>query len=189
MDVRLKPAVICFSSRIGAGKSTLATSLATSLGWPHTSFGDYVRGVADQRGTGQSREVLQQIGEELVSTNLEPFTRAVISRVAWQQGCVVDGIRHMQVLRTLKKIVSPLLTFLVFIDIDESVRRQRLRQRGMTEDEIDAADRHETEAQVRDLLKQQADIRLDGIRDVPELVHEIRSFMEGKQQQCNNEKP
>ena len=166
---------------MGAGKSTLATSLANSLGWPHTGFGDYVRGVADQRGAGQSREVLQQIGEELVSTGLEPFTHGVISRVAWQQGCVVDGIRHVQVLRTLKTIVTPLSVFLVFIDIDESVRRQRLRQRGMTEQEIDAADRHETEAQVRHLLKRQAAICLDGTRDVPELVNEIRSFIEKKQ--------
>jgi cytidylate kinase len=179
MDVRLKPAVVCFSSRMGAGKSTLASSLATSLGWPHTSFGDHVRGVANQRGAGESREVLQQIGEELVSTNLEAFTRAVISRVAWEKGCVVEGIRHVQVLRALRTIASPLPIFLVFLDIDESVRRQRLRQRGMTNAEIDAADGHTTEAQVRETLKQEADIRLDGARDVPELVRDIRTFIAG----------
>ncbi len=180
MDVRLKPAVVCFSSRMGAGKSTLASSLASSLGWPHASFGDYVRGVANQRGAGESREVLQQIGEELVSTNLEVFTRAVISRVGWEKGCVVDGIRHVQVLRALRTIASPLPIFLVFVDIDESVRRQRLRQRGMTDEEIDAADRHTIEDQVRKMLKEEADICLDGARDVPELVRDILTFIAGK---------
>lgn len=178
MYVRLKPAVICFSSRIGAGKSTLSLSLANSLGWPHTSFGDYVRGVADQRDAGHSREVLQQIGEELVSTNLEPFTRAVISRVAWQQGCVVDGIRHMQVLHSLRKIVSPLQTFLVFIDLDESVRRQRLLDRGMTEQAIDAADQHETEAQVRSVIEAQAELHVNGFLEISGLVDQVRRFME-----------
>src|ERR1700675_4282407 len=107
MDVRLRPAFICFSSRMGAGKSTLATSLANFLGWPHTSFGDYVRSIADQRGAGQSREALQQIGDELVSKSLEPFSRAVVSRVTWQEGCIVDGVRHLQVLRTLRELVTP----------------------------------------------------------------------------------
>jgi dephospho-CoA kinase len=181
MDVRLKPAVICLSSRMGAGKSTLTTSLASSLGWPHTSFGDYVRSIADQRGAGQSREVLQQLGEELVAKSLEPFTRAVLSRVTWQEGCIVDGVRHIQVLHMLRELVTPLSTFLVFIEIDESVRRQRLRQRGMTEQEIDVADRHGTESQVRDALRREADISLDGIRNVAEIIHEIHSFVEAKQ--------
>lgn len=178
MDVRLKPAVICFSSRIGAGKSTLSTSVANSLGWPHSSFGAYVRGVADKRGAGHSREVLQQIGEELVSTNLERFTRAVISGVAWQEGCVVDGIRHMRVLDTLKSIVSPLPTFLVFIGVDEPVRRQRLRERGLTEEEIDAADEHETEGQVRTVIEEQADLRVNGLLEIRALVDQVRRFVE-----------
>ena len=39
-----------------------------------------------------------------------------------------------------------------------------------TDEEIDAADRHTTEAQVREMLKEEADICLDGARDVPELI-------------------
>jgi thymidylate kinase len=92
----------------------------------------------------------------------------------------VDGIRHVQVLRALTTIVSPLPIFLVFLDIDESVRRQRLRQRGMTDEEIDAVDRHNTETQVREMLKQEADVCLDGARDVAELVGDIRTFIAGK---------
>jgi dephospho-CoA kinase len=181
MDVRLKPAVICFSSRMGAGKSTLANSLAGSLGWGHTSFGDYVREIARQRGSEQSREVLQQIGEELISTDVQAFSQAVISEVDWQKGCVVDGIRHIQVLQAIKVIVRPLPTFLVFVEVDESVRRKRLRERGMTDEQIDAADQHSTEAQIGGALKQQADIVLDGSRDISELVMAVRTFMNKKQ--------
>jgi hypothetical protein len=50
----------------------------------------------------------------------------------------------------------------------------------MTDEEIDAADRHTTEAQVREILKQEANICLDGARDVPELVRDIRTFIAGK---------
>jgi cytidylate kinase len=178
MDVRLKPAVVCFSSRMGAGKSTLTTSLASSLGWPHTSFGDYVRSIADDRGAGQSREVLQRIGEELISTSLGQFTRAVVSRVPWQQGCVIDGVRHLEVLATIKQIVSPLSVFLVFIDIPEAVRKQRLRDRGMTDREIYAADLHETEAQVRTVIGEQADLHVNGLAEVGDLVVQIRHSLE-----------
>jgi len=181
MDVRLKPAVICLSSRMGAGKSTLADSLARALGWAYTSFGDYVRGIAKQRGSDQSREALQQIGEELISTNVQSFSQAVISQVDWRKGCVIDGIRHDQVLHAIKNIVSPLPTFLVVVDIDESVRRKRLHERGMTDNQIDAADRHSTEAQVRGALKQDADIVLDGARDIPDLVMAVRTFIHSKQ--------
>jgi len=181
MDVRLKPAVICLSSRMGAGKSTLANSLAGALGWAHTSFGDYVREIARQRGSDQSREALQQIGEELISTNVQSFSQAVISQLDWRNGCVIDGIRHRQVFQAIENIVNPLPTFLVFVDIDESVRRKRLHERGMTDDQIDAADRHSTEAQVRGTLKQHADIVLDGSRDIPDLVIAVRTFIQGKQ--------
>jgi dephospho-CoA kinase len=180
MDVRLRPAVICLSSRIGAGKSTLADSLASALGWTHTSFGGYVRQIAKQRGSDQSREALQRIGEELISTNVQSFSQAVISQIDWRNGCVIDGIRHNQVLQAIKNIVNPLPTFLVFVDIDESVRRKRLHERGMTDNQIDAADRHSTEAQVRSGLKQEADIVLDGSRDIPDLVMAVRTFIQGE---------
>ena len=181
MDVRLKPVVICLSSRIGAGKSSLANSLATAVGWGHTSFGDYVREIAKQRGSDPSREVLQQIGEELISADVQSFSQAVISQTDWQRGCVIDGIRHIQAYQAIKKIVSPLPTYLVFVDIDESVRRKRLHERGMTDNQIDAADRHSTEAQVRGVLKQQADIVLEGSRDIPDLVMAVRTFIHAKQ--------
>lgn len=178
MPIRLRPAIICFSSPIGAGKSTLATSLADSFDWPHTSFGDYVRRIARERDLQQSRDVLQRIGEELVSTSLEPFTRAVVSRVTWQQGCVIDGLRHMQVLRTIRQIVSPLPVFVVFIDVDEAVRRKRLRERGVSDHDIDAADQHETEAQVRTAIRKQADLHLNGQTEIPLLIKQIREFLE-----------
>jgi dephospho-CoA kinase len=130
-----------------------------------------------QRGAGQSREVLQQIGEELISTSLESFTQAVISRVPWQQGCVVDGVRHMEVLVAIKQIVSPLPVFLVFIDVPEAVRKQRLRDRGMTDQEIDSADHHEIEAQVRTVISEQADLHVDGQWEIQLTVNQIRQFL------------
>ena len=177
MSLRLKPGVICFSSFIGAGKSRLTVSLSEFLEWPHTSFGDYVRETARKRGAGESREILQQIGEELVSTSLEPFTRAVASRVAWREGCIFDGLRHVQVLDTIKNIVNPLPVFVVFIDVEEQIRRRRLLDRGMTEKEIDDADRHTTEIQVRTAIRDRADLRVNGNENIPQLVNDISTFL------------
>jgi cytidylate kinase len=181
MDVRLKPAVICLSSPIGAGKSTLANSLASALGWGHVSFGNYIREIAKQRGLDQSREALQQIGEQLISQNVQSFSQAVITQIEWRNGCVIDGIRHSEVLEAIKNIVNPLPTFLVFVDIKESIRRKRLHERGMTNNQIDTADRHSTEAQVRGGLKHKADIVLDGSCDIPDLVVAVRTFIYTKQ--------
>ena len=178
MSLRLNPAVICFSSRIGAGKSSLATSLGEFLGWAHASFGDYVREVANIRRLGESREALQQIGEELVSSSLEPFTRAVLSRAAWQHGCTIDGIRHVQVLDLITKVVEPLPVFLIFIDIEENIRRQRLLNRRMTDAEINTADQHSTEMQVKTLLRERADLRVNGTKDIPELIDEIVAWLQ-----------
>ena len=78
--------VICFSGRIGSGKSSVTKALANALHWRRASFGDYVRArVAEQGGDPASREDLQNLGQALVEANPEAFAVAVIHAAGYEQ--------------------------------------------------------------------------------------------------------
>lgn len=164
-DLRLPgPCIIALSSQIGAGKSTLGHELSRAFGIPRISFGKYVRSVARKRGLPESRTVLQEIGQSLVEADTFGFTRSVLSSL-WKNGAVVDGIRHVQVLQAIREIVAPIPILLVYVDVDEPIRRQRLAQRGMRPEEIEAADNHSTEQQVRQALRKAAALHVSGEAD------------------------
>lgn len=158
------PCIIAISSKIGAGKSTLAYELSRTFGIPRISFGNHVRSIARQRGLRESRRVLQEIGQSLVEADAAGFTRSVLSAL-WKKGAVVDGIRHLQVLHAIREIVAPLPVFLVYVYVDEPIRRERLAQRGMRPEEIEAADSHSTEQQVQQTLRKAAALHVNGDAD------------------------
>ena len=127
----LPAAVIAVSGPIGAGKTTVATILATRLGWPQTGYGDLVRTAAADRGFPPSRRVLQSIGTEMIAAGWDSFTRAVLDRVAWQPGqpLILDGLRHFQATATLRKIVLPLPVEVIFLDVSPMTGLKRARDR------------------------------------------------------------
>jgi dephospho-CoA kinase len=174
------PSIIGLSSRMGAGKSTLARALSDAFGIPRISFGDYVRSVALQRGLPESRTALQELGESLVEEDAFSFTSSVLS-TRWRNGAVVDGIRHLQVLRAIRDIVAPVPVFLVYVEVDEAIRRQRLAQRGMSPEDIDAADRHSTEQQVRETLRAAAALRVSGDADPTLAVRLVAEALQKRQ--------
>jgi dephospho-CoA kinase len=161
----MNPCVIALSSRIGAGKSTIAKALSERLGWPRVSFGDYVRDVARSQGVQESRSTLQELGESLIQPDAAGFAKAVLSKVGFKSGAVVDGIRHLEILCALQKIAAPLSVHLIYVDIAEEMRIQRLTERGMTADEIAMADSHSTEMQVRESLREKAALYVRGDDD------------------------
>src|SRR5690242_7997878 len=99
--------VVALSGRIGSGKSALASRLAQCLGCERVSFGDYVRAAALAKGLEPTGENLQLVGAALVEAGWEPFCRAVLAQAPWQPGqpLVVDGVRHVDALAHLKRLV------------------------------------------------------------------------------------
>jgi dephospho-CoA kinase len=178
----MNPSVIALSSRIGAGKSTIARALAERLGWPRVSFGDYVREVARNQGMEESRTVLQEVGESLVKEDAAGFTRAVLSRVNFKSGAVVDGVRHMEILHALEGLAAPLAVYLIYVDTAETTRIQRLTERGMAADEIKVADSHSTEVQVRGVLRENAALQTCGGGNTSEAVDAIVGWLNSQQQ-------
>jgi cytidylate kinase len=162
--------IIALSSSIGAGKSSVARALAEYFGIPRISCGDYVREVAQQRGIDTSRVGLQELGESLVEIDPRDFSRAVLARGNWKAGAVIDGVRHFEIYEALQQLAAPLPVLLVYVEVDEAVRLQRLAERGMSPEEINASGAHSTEVQVRDVLRDRAVLRLRGDRDTAETV-------------------
>jgi dephospho-CoA kinase len=186
----LEPLVLGFAGRIGSGKSAVSKEVAKALGWPRASFGDYVRTVAKNSGLDESREVLQELGASLIERGVDDFCRAVLANCGWNAGepLVIDGIRHEEVIESLRKLVAPLEMRVVYLDVDDKQRLENLRKREEDVPEgLKLVEAHATEEQVKDRLPGLADLRLPGDRPVPELVSTLVTWIhqgDGAQRMC-----
>jgi dephospho-CoA kinase len=176
--------VLALSGKINSGKSYAGKPYAEEDGLDYVSFGDYVRQITELRGLPSSRENWQQIGEELVKTNLEDFCLKVLSQAPnWKPGksLVIDGIRHVEVSNFLKKYVAPSKYVLTVIEVDEQTRVERLRREGIRQNDlIERIESHSTERQVETILPHIADFIIDGNEPLPELIERLRSISTGK---------
>jgi dephospho-CoA kinase len=168
--------VVCLSGGIGSGKTEVSRQLAERLACARASFGDYVRAVARSRGVEETRERLQALGEELVTENLRSFCVAALELAGWQRGSVlvVDGIRHLEALEMMRALVAPVPVILVHLGTPDDVRAARLSaSRAHDAARLSVLDQHSTEVQVKDRLRECADVVLDGTLSVDALVASI----------------
>jgi dephospho-CoA kinase len=142
------------SGRIGSGKTSLAVVLAERLNCPRASFGDYVRAVATDRGLdGGVRQVLQEVGDDLIAAGWDAFCAAVLNSAGYCSGSVVvDGIRHADAAQTMQKLVAPTPWELVSVESEDSIRRSRLAARGVDEAGTTQADAHPNEGEVASVM-------------------------------------
>lgn len=174
--------IVCgFSGRIGSGKTSISEEVARHLNWPRVSFGDYVRKVATEQGIDPtSRTALQDIGASLINNGIEKFCLSVLAQADWKPGqsLVVDGIRHQDILIKLKEIVLPSTFVLVYINVEDENRAQRVAQRdGLTQNDLNKIDRHSTERDAKSILMQLADITINGNGASGAVVSEIVDFL------------
>jgi dephospho-CoA kinase len=176
----LEPLVVGFAGRIGSGKSTLSNEVAKRLGWRRASFGDYLRTLAKSSGLDESREVLQYLGASLIEKGVDDFCRAVLTHYGWNAGepLVIDGIRHTEVVESLRKLVAPLDLRVVFLEVEDEQRLKRLNaQDERTAENLELVEGHATEQQVKSLLPNLADLRLSSDRPIPELVSTLVNWI------------
>ena len=171
--------VVAFAGRIGAGKSSVSAAFAEDRGWKFASFGAFVRKTATGRGVDHSRESLQAVGAELEANDPALFCRAVLDDAGWRADelFVVEGIRHVRILDTLKSLVAPQTVFLVYLEAPEELRRTRLQERGAQEAQhLERAETHSTERDVIAELPQLANLVLstEGA-EVEDLVRQIKT--------------
>lgn len=172
----MKALVIGLAGKIGSGKSTVASCLASTLNWPCISFGNYIRSISRQRGINESRDSLQKLGEALINEDAERFCRSVLSQAIWEerQQLIVEGIRHVQIADLLRKIISPTEFRLIYISLDEQLRELRIRGRGdIDSDRLQEQEKHSTEIDSNHLLTTIADLVVDGSKSSEQLSIEI----------------
>ena len=156
------PSIIVLASRIGAGKSTLARALAEVSGLPIVSFGQYVKSITTERKLPLSRENLQTVGEELVANDPKEFTRRALASIDFRIGAIVDGLRHQTVLTEIRSLAPDLPVAVIFIQVADAIRLERLTARGMSANEILRANNHPMELALEEQLLPLADLVLDG---------------------------
>jgi len=172
----VKSLVLAFSGSIGSGKSTLSLSVAKALNWPYVSFGNHVRTVALLRGLGESREILQEVGESLIQEGWEQFCKSVLAQTTWEPGepLVVDGIRHVEVVETLQLLIVPSELLLIHITLNEPTRKARLYKRSPADyAKMQSIEDHSTEVQVKRQLPQIANLIVSGERSTDDIIREI----------------
>jgi len=164
------------SGRIGSGKTSLAVALAERLNCPRASFGDYVRSVAADRGLDASqRDVLQEVGNDLIGAGWDAFCTAVLGTARYSGGSVVvDGIRHMDAAQTMRTLVAPTPWRLVAVESESAARLSRLAARGVGDASATKADSHRNEGEVESVMSS-ADLVISGdstVADIADVVME-----------------
>lgn len=156
---------LALAGRIGSGKTSVSKLLSSLLGWPRVGFGDYVRMEAQRQGfDSQSREVLQELGQRLIEEDASAFCNKVLAQVKFSPGSniIVDGIRHDLMLDIMSKLVRPSIVRLIYLDVSQVTRRQRLAETPNFDIKImDVVDSHPTEANLTSLLENRANVVID----------------------------
>ena len=171
----MKTILICFAGRIASGKTTLSRAVAETLEWPWAGFGDYIRMEARRKGLDESRGVLQNIGESLME-DPDDFCRLLLQQVSWEPGrhIVIDGIRHVRILDSMRRVTATSKVLLVFVETKEQVLKRRLAARNAPEgDGLSDFEMHSTEREVIKNLPAAADLIVDGSKPVDILVQDI----------------
>jgi dephospho-CoA kinase len=184
-------AVLSFAAPIEAGKTTVSTKVAEHLGAPRVSFGEYLRGVAHARGLEMTREVLQNLGDQLVTSNFRGFCEDVLEQHPWQPGkpLIIDGVRHVEVLDALAEILAPARGYLIYINVDRTTQTKRLKTDPLRHTKtLDELEKHPTEQQVRSKLPDRAALVLDGTQNPDELVRKVIEFLVSKGREAEEER-
>jgi dephospho-CoA kinase len=166
--------VVCFSGRIGSGKSSVTEALQQALGWKRAGFGDYLRQlIAESGGDPNSRKVLQDLGQSLVESEPDAFCGAVLASGRFRQGepFLLDGIRHVNIYRLIGKLVAPSQVRLIHLEVDDAHVRDRVAERPDGTADLARAERHRVEADLSQSLPHIADVVLDANQPLMTVVH------------------
>ena len=175
--------VVAFSGKVGSGKSSVSAAVASALGWQRVSFGEYVRGVAQAQHLDDSRLTLQDLGEQLLAADARAFCANVLAQAPNRsEPLIIDGVRHIQVLRMLRELVAPHIVAHVHLALDEVTRTDRIlaRQGEVDLEELLRIDTHPTEQEVINSLPQQADVIIDSTENLGKVVQQIVVWVKGR---------
>jgi dephospho-CoA kinase len=176
--------VFAFSGPIGSGKSSVSKLFAAKILAAWNSFGTTVKEVAEERGLATDRESLQRLGAMLVKEDRNSFCRRVVTKATndKDRAIVIDGLRHIDVLKELRVVVSPKELMCVYVDTPRTIRLERLKTRdGLADNQVADLERHSTEIEVEQGLKAVADFVSDNSQSVEQCVDTIVQWVKKRE--------
>lgn len=174
--------VICFSGRIGSGKSSVTSALADALDWPKAGFGDYLRALLLQQGNvAPTREQLQDLGQELVTADPDRFVLDVMKSSGFLPGgnLLLDGIRHVDIYHRVVALAAPSLACLLHLSTDDMHVKERVEKRGDGLSDLSRAEGHVVESELATSLPSIADLIIDASAPLDDVVMQCLGAMEG----------
>jgi hypothetical protein len=103
----------------------LAKALASSFGWDAISFGRYVKAVAEERGLGSARPVLQDLGQGLIADAGEDRFLQIVLEFYRPTSPVqlFDGVRHAAMIDAIRRRYDA--TTIICLVLDDRTRYER----------------------------------------------------------------
>ena len=172
--------VVC--GRIGSGKSTAVDFLAAEFGLKTVSFGSYIRHIAALRGTGSTRDQLQDLGDclfkskgslGLLESALEHF------RINRYDSVVFDGVRHLEILTDIRRAAEE--TFAIYLEVNQKERFRRYRARQISSGSLEEfliVDGHPVETGIGKIVEY-CDVVVDAACCVKEVQAMLRAKLSG----------
>lgn len=174
--------VLGFAARMEAGENPVSQRVAEQLHAPRVSFGDHVRKIARDRGLPETRKILLDLGRSLVQQDVHDFCVQVLGQASWRSGIplVIDGVRHLEVLRTLQELVSPAPLHLVYVGGEQKTRRAGPAANNPPHQALhEELEQDPTGSQVASDLRGEADLELDGTNPIELLVQQVVDYATG----------
>ena len=139
--------VVGLSGPIGSGKTSVGRHLE-SRGFRYTRFSHIIKRIAQDRGLGDGREVLQRLGQEIHETPGQRWLAAQVAAEVQEEGrAVIDGLRFPDDHAYLVEAFGPAFVH-VTIETPEDLRRDRHLATGTTTEEFARAISHRVESGV-----------------------------------------
>jgi cytidylate kinase len=171
---------VVFSGRLGSGKTTISRAVAEVLQIRWNSFGSVTKKIAREQQMSIERESLQDLGEYLVTHSAEEFCRRVLTDAEplSDTSVVIDGLRHSRMHKILREISKPRQLISIYIDLDDAIRFDRLRNRGgLCEDEVRKLESHSTELEVSGPIRRLATFTVNNSGSINRTVETVIALL------------
>jgi dephospho-CoA kinase len=166
---------------IASGKTTAARLLSERLTWPVISFGAYVRAEAQRRGIALERGQLEGLGAHLIATRgHEQFLRDVLQGQVSAVEFVLEGVRHVDMLRAVKRLFGSATSVYLHVSADQRyqrwLQRERLTDAATARVMFDEVATGEVERHVY-ALELSADLVADGLLPTEDIAQLVLDFV------------
>ncbi len=140
--------LIGFAGEIASGKTTAARYIESNYNFHYVRYSQILQGLLNNYKDSVSRQSLQEFGlmifKEMGGKGL---TDKLLKRIVGQKKVVVDGIRHLSDVDTLRNDISR-KTCIVYIGSEYHIRNERYCAKNSNGIDYDKALTHEVESEI-----------------------------------------